>query len=77
VVLSRTAEKEIPISHEKYYSVSVLDYDALYEFCKKEKFSGIYHLAGYVEHSRKNPDVMYKIHIDGTRNVLKVAKELV
>lgn len=60
-----------------FYKVDILDYDALKEIFKKEKFDGIIHFAGLkcVPESVKVPIDYYKNNIDGTLVLLRLMKE--
>jgi len=76
VVLARSNDESFNgISGITFVQGSILDYESLRDIAKKYHFSGIFHLAGIVEHSRKNPSEMFRVHIDGTLKILNLAKE--
>ena len=62
----------------QFVVASVEDGDAVRNALKTvEGITGIFHLAGLVEHSRRRPEVMYRVHVAGTLNVLRAALDLV
>lgn len=58
----------------KEFNGNVLDKKSLKKAMKGCKF--VYHTAGIVSYSKKDFDMMMKVHVEGTRNVLEVAQEL-
>lgn len=58
-------------------SASILDFEILNKFIKKNKIQIIYHLAGesLVEGGQTNPFNTFKINTEGTLNVLESARE--
>jgi dihydroflavonol-4-reductase len=79
VALARTHDDELATwPGVRFMVASVEDYDALLAALRAaSRLSGIFHLAGLVEHSRRRPEAMYRVHVAGTVNVLRVAHELV
>ena len=62
----------------RFVTASVEDEQQLREALKAAgPIAGIYHLAGLVEHSRRQPEAMYRVHVAGTLNVLRAALDLV
>jgi len=61
-----------------FATASVEDADSLLDALRPHApIAGIFHLAGLVEHSRRRPEVMYRVHVAGTLNVLRTALDLV
>eukprot|EP00999_Lentomonas_sp_LEN2_P002954 NODE_812_length_1175_cov_83.484733_g771_i0.p1 GENE.NODE_812_length_1175_cov_83.484733_g771_i0~~NODE_812_length_1175_cov_83.484733_g771_i0.p1 ORF type:complete len:362 (-),score=58.32 NODE_812_length_1175_cov_83.484733_g771_i0:88-1092(-) len=74
VSIARTTSHELSELGVVQVQGSILDRDLLAKTCKEHNFDGIFHLAGYVEHSRRNPKPMFKLHVDGTLAILEAAK---
>ena len=59
-----------------YRKVDVTSREAISRVISNEKVSGIFHLAGILSASgEKNPELAYRVNLDGTFNVLSEAKK--
>eukprot|EP00002_Diphylleia_rotans_P000016 TRINITY_DN10009_c0_g1_i1.p1 TRINITY_DN10009_c0_g1~~TRINITY_DN10009_c0_g1_i1.p1 ORF type:complete len:339 (-),score=74.39 TRINITY_DN10009_c0_g1_i1:106-1122(-) len=76
IVVARSGLPEDLEKHERvvFAKGSVMDIETLEKACAG--VSAIFHLAGIVEHSRRNPQSMYDLHIQGTKNVIQAAAKL-
>ena len=66
--LSRTSHDE------GFVCGDILDKESLVSVMKGHKI--LIHAAGLVSHDPKDSDLLWKLHVDGTKNVFEVAKEL-
>jgi len=55
----------------KIIECDITNYESVYNAIKKIKSDQIYHLAGFASAGGQNKDLIYKINVDGTRNLLK------
>ena len=63
-----------PIAGVDYQNGDLTDYEAMLSLFKKTKPDAVVHTAGPI-HSNKNKELMYKVNVDGTKNLLRVAQE--
>ena len=80
IAVARTADPEMAAwPGVQFVAAAVEDADGLRAALKpfEGSIAGIYHLAGLVEHSRRRPEAMYRVHVAGTINVLRTAVDLV
>ena len=60
----------------KYYSLNVLDAQAMAEICTRHNINQIIHLAAVLSAvGEKNPQLAYAINMNGLFNVLEIARE--
>jgi len=79
VVISDIARKgdDSVLESGPFEILDVKDGDRLAEICKKYGINQIIHLAAILSaNAEKNPQMAYKINMDGTYNVLEVAREM-
>ena len=63
-----------PISGVSYEQGDLTDYDSMLSLFKKAKPDAVVHTAGPI-HTTKSKDVMYKVNVTGTENLLRVSQE--
>lgn len=82
--LTATLEREIPQAkisildirpHEKYktYIADITDYQEIKQAFKNQDI--IIHAAGIVSFLRKDRELLFKVNVEGTRNVMRATKE--
>ena len=74
--LVRSPEKENSLQHPNIRLVrgDITNYEAVFNAMKAA--SHVYHVAGYARLWAPDCSIFYTINVEGTRNVLKAAKEL-
>ncbi len=74
--LVRSPEKQNSLHHPNIRLVTgdITNYEALYNAMKDA--SQVYHVAGYARLWAPDSSIFYAVNVDGTKNVLKAAKEL-
>jgi len=73
LVLAKNKDKSLEDLGAKVIEGSILDENILYEVSRNVK--GIFHLAGIVEHSRRQTTIMYDVNVVGTLRVLNAASK--
>jgi len=71
LVLAKNKDKSLEDLGAKVIEGSILDENILNEVSRNVK--GIFHLAGIVEHSRRQTTIMYDVNVVGTLRVLNAA----
>lgn len=63
--------------HFSFYEVDITNFDAMQDLFAKEKFDAVVHLAAWagVPISTKNPRLYTTVNVDGTVNLLNLAKD--
>ena len=65
---------ENPVSGVDYQNGDLTDYDAMLSLLQKLKPDAVIHTAGPV-HTTKSKDMMYKVNVDGTKNLVRASRE--
>ena len=63
-----------PVSGVDYQHGDLTDYDAMLSIFQKARPDAVAHTAGPV-HTSKSKELMYKVNVDGTKNLLRVSQE--
>ena len=63
-----------PVPGVDYQHGDLTDYDAMLSLFRKTKPNAVVHTAGPL-HTTKSKDIMYKVNVTGTENLIRVAQE--
>ena len=67
------ATSRSPQSEEHFITCNILDKESIREALKD--CTHVIHAAGLVSHDKEDTETLWKIHVEGTRNVLEAVKE--
>ncbi|MBI9008965.1 MAG: NAD-dependent epimerase/dehydratase family protein [Tenericutes bacterium] len=73
LILKGDSLKSVIEPYTRFVEGNILDYDLLKEAVKD--YDVVYHLAGMVEIGSGKKKKLYKINVEGTKNILKVCQE--
>lgn len=64
-----------PVAGVSYEQGDLTDYDVMLKFFGKHKFDGVIHTASPLMTASSNRDLAYKVNVEGTKNMIRVAQE--
>ena len=67
-------EPATPVEGVAYESGDLTDYDAMLSLFQRVKADAVIHTAS-PHHTIKSKDLMYKVNVDGTKNLVRAAQE--
>ena len=68
--------EQVDLSQGPYFTLDVLDTEAIIDVCKKEGVGTVYHLAALLSATgEKNPELCRKVNVGGTISVFEAARE--